>query len=265
MNDLTIVQQLLWVAIGAFGVMTLGWAWQLRTRNATFIDVLWTGGLVGAAAFAVMTGGGDGARRVALAVLVGLWGARLIAHLVGRGALRNPEDARYTRLREMFPQKQGPVFLLVFWVQALLVAILAIPFVFAASDGGAFPRVTDILAVLVWVVAVAGESVADAQLERFRRNPDNKGKVCDAGLWRFSRHPNYFFEWLNWCAYALLAIGAAGGWIALIAPVLMLLLVTKVSGIPPTERRMLATRGEAFRAYQRRTSAFFPWFPKERA
>ncbi|TVQ63772.1 MAG: DUF1295 domain-containing protein [Phycisphaerales bacterium] len=256
------MEQLLWIALGAFAVMTLGWAWQLRTRNATFIDVLWTGGLAGAAVFAAVAGSGDGTRRFVLALLVVAWGGRLIAHLIGRGALRDPEDPRYTRLREMFPKQQGPIFLIVFWIQALLVAILALPFVFAASDAGAFPRITDVLAVLVWVVAIAGESVADAQLERFRRKPENKGKVCDTGLWRFSRHPNYFFEWLNWCAYALLALGAAGGWIALIAPVLMLLLVTKVSGVPPTERRMLATRGEAFRAYQRRTSAFFPWFPK---
>ncbi|MBN9136170.1 MAG: DUF1295 domain-containing protein, partial [Phyllobacterium sp.] len=117
------------------------------------------------------------------------------------------------------------------------------------------------------LVALAGEAIADWQLKRFSRNPANRGKICDTGFWRWSRHPNYFFEWLSWVAYVLIAADFDGdyvhGWLTLAAPVLMYVLLRHVSGVPPLEEHMLASRGQAFRDYQRRTSIFFPKPPQE--
>jgi steroid 5-alpha reductase family enzyme len=107
-----------------------------------------------------------------------------------------------------------------------------------------------------------GESVADAQLNRFRANPANKGKTCRVGLWNFSRHPNYFCEWLVWVGYFVYALGSPGGWMAVYAPALMYLFLTRVTGIKATEEHALRSRGEDYRQYQRTTNAFFPWFPR---
>ena len=121
----------------------------------------------------------------------------------------------------------------------------------------------DYVGLGVWCVAVCGEGLADWQLARFRRRPDSKGRTCREGLWRYSRHPNYFFEWIHWFAYVFLALGSPYVWVALCGPVVMLLFLFKLTGIPYTEKRALASRGEDYRRYQQTTSAFFPWPPKE--
>jgi steroid 5-alpha reductase family enzyme len=116
----------------------------------------------------------------------------------------------------------------------------------------------------LWALAVAGESLADAQLRAFKSDPAHKGQVCRAGLWAYSRHPNYFCEWLIWCAYALLAISAPYGWLGLLSPAIILFLLVKVTGIPPTEKQSLRSRGPAYARYQNEVSAFFPWFPRSK-
>jgi steroid 5-alpha reductase family enzyme len=115
----------------------------------------------------------------------------------------------------------------------------------------------------VWIISVGGEWLADRQLARFRQDPSNKGKVCRQGLWRYSRHPNYFFEWVHWWAYVLIGIGGPWGWLTLFGPAVMLVFLLKITGVPPTEKRALQSRGEAYREYQRTTSVFFPWPPKQ--
>jgi steroid 5-alpha reductase family enzyme len=112
----------------------------------------------------------------------------------------------------------------------------------------------------LWLLAMLGESAADAQLNRFRSDPANKGKTCRVGLWNYSRHPNYFCEWLVWVAYFIYALGSPGGWMAVYAPALMYLFLTKVTGIKATEEHAVRSRGEDYREYQRTTNAFFPWF-----
>jgi steroid 5-alpha reductase family enzyme len=121
---------------------------------------------------------------------------------------------------------------------------------------------SDWLGFSVWLVAILGESLADRQLAAFKADPSNRGKVCSAGLWKFSRHPNYFFEWLVWVALFLFALPAPWGWTTIFAPALMLFFLLRVTGIPYTEQQSLRSRGEAYRSYQRTTSAFVPWFPK---
>jgi steroid 5-alpha reductase family enzyme len=117
--------------------------------------------------------------------------------------------------------------------------------------------------VLIWAVAVGGETLADRQLAAWRAAPANDGRTCRSGLWRYSRHPNYFFEWLHWWTYIPLAWGSPWWWLTLLGQALMLFTLFKVTGIPHTERQALASRGEDYRAYQRSTSVFIPWFPKE--
>jgi len=120
-----------------------------------------------------------------------------------------------------------------------------------------------VAAVALWLLGVLGESIADAQLARFRNDPSNRGKTCRDGLWRYSRHPNYFFEWLHWFAYVLLAIGSPISWLAWTGPVVMYAFLRWISGIPFTEAQALRTRGEDYARYQRSTPMLFPWFPKE--
>ena len=120
----------------------------------------------------------------------------------------------------------------------------------------------DYLGIVVWCLAIAGESLADYQLHQFRQQENTRGQVCQTGLWYYSRHPNYFFEWLHWWSYVCLAITGSWGWLTIFAPLSMLYFILKVTGIPPTEKQALKSRGEAYRRYQQTTSAFFPWFPK---
>ncbi len=114
----------------------------------------------------------------------------------------------------------------------------------------------------LWLIAISGEALADAQLAAFKRRASNKGRVCDAGLWRYSRHPNYFFEWLIWVAYFVFALGSPWGWVAIVGPASILYLLLRVTGIPMTEEQSIRSRGDAYRRYQQTTSAFIPWFPK---
>lgn len=128
-------------------------------------------------------------------------------------------------------------------------------------------RVQDFLGIAILLTGILGEGLADAQLRRFRHDPANKGKVCDVGLWRWSRHPNYFFEWFSWLAYPVIAlsVGYSWGWASLLAPIFMYWILVHVTGIPPLEAQMLRSRGERYRAYQARTSAFFPLPPKQQS
>jgi steroid 5-alpha reductase family enzyme len=121
---------------------------------------------------------------------------------------------------------------------------------------------SDVLGFVVWLVAIMGESLADLQLARFKALPANRGKVCSIGLWRYSRHPNYFFEWLIWVALFLFAAPAEWGWTTILCPAIMLFFLLRVTGIPYTEEQSLRSRGELYREYQRITPVFVPWFPR---
>lgn len=264
---LTLAQQLFAVALGTSALMFALWLLQRRTRDAGVVDVGWAASLALAAIFIALTSPGDPVRRAIIAVLAGVWGLRLASHLLVDRVLRGPEDGRYQMMRERFASRVQPVFFVFFQAQALLVVILAAPFFIAARSvvppAAPAPTWLDIAGVFVWCIGIVGESIADAQLRAFKRRPDHTGRVCDVGLWRYSRHPNYFFEWLIWVAYALVASSTFthSAWLAWSAPLLMLLFVLKLTGIPPTEARAIRSRGEAYRRYQRTTSAFVPWFP----
>lgn len=240
---------------------TLGWAWQQRRRNAGIVDVIWAGGLGFAAIWLATWGDGALLPRLTLAVLGGAWSLRLARHL-WRRVRAGPEDGRYAQLRRRWGD-HGAKWLAMFLFQAALVVLFAVPFAAVARNPVATAGPGWWLGFAVWVCAVSGEALADRQLARFRADPGNAGGICRDGLWRYSRHPNYFFEWLHWWAYVGLAIGSPIAAWAWLGPVVMYLFLRYLSGVPFTEAQALRTRGEAYRHYQRTTPMFFPWFPKE--
>lgn len=249
---------LVWLVSAA--AMTLGWAVQYRTRNAGIVDAIWSASMGASAIYYALAGSGLPTRRAVLAVLGGVWAARLCLHL-GLRILGEDEDGRYRYLRQHWHDGQGKFFGF-FQAQALLVALFSLPFLAVAANASPWSG-WDLAGVAVWLLSLAGEAIADQQLARFRGDPAHRGSTCRAGLWRYSRHPNYFFEWTHWFAYVLLALGSPLRWLALAGPVLMLLALYWITGIPFTEAQALRSRGEDYRAYQRSTSPFFPWFPKD--
>ncbi|MCA9305343.1 MAG: DUF1295 domain-containing protein [Phycisphaerales bacterium] len=260
---MTVLEQLAVVAAFSVALMTALWFVQRRTGDAGIVDVGWSYALAASAIFAGVTGEGNQGQRILIAALAGIWGLRLGTHILTDRVLSGTEDGRYTDLRSHFgPEKIQRVLFVFYLVQAGFVIALCAPFLLAASNPN--PLASPQYAGLgLFIFAKIGEWTADRQLKRFKRRADATGRTCRIGLWRYSRHPNYFFEWLMWCAYALIAFNAPYGWIGVFAPLFMLLLITKVTGIPPTEKRALRSRGEDYRRYQRTTSPFIPWFPKD--
>ena len=236
---------------------------QRQTGDATAVDAGWAGSLVVISVLYAVLAPGSLAYRVLIATMCGLENLRvglLVRARVGAG-----EDERYRELRRRWSVK-GNVqlrFFVFFQAQALLAAVLSAPVLLASFD--ASPRLGPLAWTggALWLVAATLERTADHQLRRFKQEPANRGTTLESGLWRYSRHPNYFFQWLTWVAYALVALEAPYGWIGLVAPALMLYLILFVTGVRPAEESSLRSRGEEYRRYQRRTSAFVPWFPRE--
>lgn len=239
----------------------LGWWVQHRTANGGYADVVWAYGVGAVSLLYLWAGEGVWLVRLVAAVLLGFWSWRLGSYILMR-VLGEAEEGRYRAMREALGQRIGLFHFFFFLGQGLLAWLFALPaFVISGHDGPVQP-VWLLLGGLVGVVALIGESTADRQLAQFRDDPANHGKTCREGLWRYSRHPNYFFEWLHWFSYPLLAVGAPGAMWLWLAPLLMWLFLWFVTGIPYTERQALKSRGEDYRRYQRTTSAFFPWRPR---
>jgi len=235
-----------------------------RLDNYGFVDVVWSYAFGLLAGFYGMVGRGWPPRRTVLAVLVGIWSLRLGSHLLRRLARHHPaEDPRYGAMRRQWEGQVERRMAVFFQQQAASVVVLGLPFLMIAANP--HPGFTGIewVAFALWGSAVLGEAVADAQLAAFKRDPGSLGKVCARGLWRYSRHPNYFFEWLIWMSYGLFALAAPWGWLGLVAPASILYLLLRVTGIPLTEQQSLRSKGAAYAEYQRTTSVFFPWPPKK--
>lgn len=240
-------------------MMSLGWLWQRLRSNAGIVDALWAAGVGGGAIFFALLGNGAAWSRMTLAVLGGLWGMRLAAHLWKR-VRGEPEDGRYQNLRAHWHGSQFKFFLF-FQFQALLIALFSLPFLAVAHNPRGFGPWM-LAGIVIWLISVTGESIADAQLARFRTDPAHHGHTCRNGLWRYSRHPNYFFEWAHWFAYVCIAIGSPIAWLAWSGPLVMYIFLRWISGIPYTETQALRSRGDDDRAYQHSTSMLIPWFPK---
>jgi steroid 5-alpha reductase family enzyme len=235
----------------------------LRIRNFSIVDIAWSAVFTPLALLYATLGEGYGPRRALIAALVTLWSLRLAAHLYVRISSLHPrEEGRYVQLRRDWAAHLHARFFLFFQAQGLLAALLSLPFLLACVDRRPGLGPFEIAGAALLVVALAGESVADRQLATFKADPGNRGRTCRTGLWRASRHPNYFFEWLVWVAYSVFAWPSPGGWATICCPLLMLFFLFRVTGIPMTEEQALRSRGDDYRDYQRTTSAFVPWFPR---
>jgi steroid 5-alpha reductase family enzyme len=252
----------LWIWLGAAVAMAALWALCLRVRNLGYVDVGWAALMAGAALLAGAFGEGVELARGLVALFGGVWGARLSLHLLQR-VLHEPEDGRYQALRAAWNGSPAKLFLF-FQMQAVLVGAFSLPFLAAAAGMEEGFGIAAGAACAIWALAMAGEAVADRQLAAHRAEPTNRGRTCRRGLWAWSRHPNYFFEWLHWFAYLPLAWSGDWFWLACLGPVLMLAFLYRVSGIPWTEAQALRSRGENYARYQREVSAFFPWPPQAR-
>ena len=231
--------------------------------NYGFVDVAWSYAFAFVAVLYAWFGDGWYLRRFMIAGLAVLWSVRLGSHLLKRVAGHHPaEDSRYVQMRKDWAGNFHPKMFGFFQLQAATVALLSVPFLLPVANGAPRFHWLELAGVTLWFAALFGEAVADAQLAAFKRDPANRGRVCAAGLWRYSRHPNYFFEWLVWVAYFVFALASPGGWVAVLGPASILYLLLKVSGIPLNEEAAVRSKGDAYRRYQQTTSAFVPWFPK---
>jgi len=252
------------VLIGAAfvaGMMFVLWLLHLRFGNASMVDPGWAYGLaILALTYAVM-GPGYLLRRWLFVGMAVIWGVRLGTYLLFR-IVGKPEEGRYQQLRREWRKNLALKFLLFFEFQAVLDVFLSLPFLLASLNSDPVVRPAEYAGLALWLIAITGETVADAQLAAFKRDRSVPGSVCERGLWNFSRHPNYFFEWLIWVGWAVFALASPYGWLALSCPLLMLYFLFRVTGIPATEAQALRSKGEAYRRYQQTTSAFVPWVKK---
>ncbi len=248
-----------WIVVAA--TMLFLWFVQRQTKNAGIVDVAWAFG-TGVLGIWVVLGSAqaDPQRKILIAAMAAIWSIRLGMHLASR-VFSESEDGRYRYLREHLGQRVQPFMFLFFQVQALWAVMFALPMWAAAQSTVIGLTWTDFAGAAVFIASMIGESVADSQLSRFRRNPDNRGKVCRIGLWRYSRHPNYFFEWVHWWAYVVVGLKSPYWWVTLAGLVVVYFFLTKITGIPFTEQQALRSRGDTYRRYQETTSPFFPWPP----
>ena len=237
------------------------WTIQLKTRNAGIVDIGWTVCVFFFGCMYFLKGPGFFQRKILFFIMIGLWAGRLVYHLVSRGVFEQ-EDARYQRLRREWGQHIQIKFLFLFLFEALLAFVIAVPFLIASRNLEANIGLWEYAACILWICGFLGEFIADQQLKDFKQDPSNKGKTCQCGLWYYSRHPNYFFEWVMWVAYFTFALNSEWGIVAVIAPAVMWFFLVYVTGIPFAEEQALKNRGDDYRSYQQTTSFFVPW-PKK--
>ena len=235
-----------------------------RMNNFGIVDIAWSWGFAFLLTIYLIMADGDPTRDLLLALPVIAWSGRLGWHLYRRVMGHHPvEDGRYRQLRAEWGNRVGSRMFWFYQLQAIVLVALSLPFLLVARNPE--PRIAFVewIGAALAMVALLGESLADAQLARFKGIPANHGKTCRAGLWRFSRHPNYFFEWLIWVGFFLIALGSPGGAVAVYCPMIMLYFLLRQTGIPATEEQALRTKGDDYRRYQKTTNAFVPWFPKK--
>ncbi|MBM0104534.1 DUF1295 domain-containing protein [Steroidobacter sp. S1-65] len=240
-----------------FAIMTALWLLGIRNRNFSYVDIGWSGNFaVLALLYAALANGWD-TRKWIIATMYALWSVRLAGHLAKR-IIGEPEEGRYQDLRQRWASNLNTMFFGFFQLQAALNVVLALPLLIACLNPEPRLHVLEVMGVAIWLTGLIGESIADSQLASFKRSASNHGAVCDVGLWRYSRHPNYFFEWTIWIGYAVFALASPWGWLALAMPALMLHFLINVTGVKATEEQALRSKGERYREYQQRTSMFIP-------
>jgi steroid 5-alpha reductase family enzyme len=243
------------------GIMLMLWVVGTLRRDVSLVDVYWGLGFLVVAGLSAAMNRPVNVRTAVMLALVAIWGVRLAGFLLWR-KWGEPEDHRYRAMREQHGARFWWVSLFtVFLLQGLLMWVIAIPLqVVAASHANSFPSLTDLLGLSLWLIGFFFEAVGDAQLARFKSRPENRGRVMDRGLWRYTRHPNYFGEFLMWWGLFLLCVSAGGAWTGF-SPLVMTVLLLKVSGVTLLESTITERRPE-YAEYQRRTSSFVPRPPR---
>jgi len=245
-------------------LILLGAVWLLSVwkRDASIIDPVWGTGFVVVALLSAWLNAPLTQRGTLLTVLVAIWGLRLSGYLLWRN-WGHAEDYRYRAMRATHGERFWWVSLFtVFWLQAVILWLVSLPIQAALVSTLDSPwGLPDAVGCGLWLLGVFFEAVGDWQLARFKANPANTGRVMDRGLWRFTRHPNYFGDFCVWWGIYLLAL-ASGAWWTIPAPLVMSVLLLKVSGVSLLEKTITERRPD-YADYQRRTSSFFPWPPKK--
>lgn len=265
MTILFLIQAILLIAAALCVIMAGAWLLQRRTGNSGWVDTTWTFGLgavgIAAALVPLPAAAAPNARQVILAMLVLAWALRLGLHIAIRSAAIG-DDPRYARLAQDWG-RDAPRRMFVFLQQQALGSVPLALAIFVAAQVPLAPlRMQDFVGFGILLIGLAGEMVADSQLRDFRNDPANRNRIIDTGLWRFSRHPNYFFQWFGWLAYPVIATDLSGqypfGWLALLGPAVMYWVLRYATGVPHLERHLERTRGDTFRAHQARVNLFFP-------
>lgn len=240
--------------------MLCAWLWGTKINNYSVVDAFWAFNFAVIAVFIYFMAAGDDTRKAIVCLLAFLWSLRLGAHL-GRRIFSHldEEEGRYKQLRREWKKNIHVKFFFFFQMQAVSNIWLAFPFFILATNTNPELCWLEYVGATVWLISIIGEALADWQLDQFKKDPENKGKVCDIGLWYYSRHPNYFFQLMIWIGVFLFSVCSPYGWLAVISPLTIAYLLFKVTGIPMTEEQSLRSKGDAYREYQKTTSVFVPW------
>jgi steroid 5-alpha reductase family enzyme len=238
----------------------IAWLWQIKTQNADIVDITWSMGIVICSLYYYFSLSTSQPVSILLLIFPALWYLRLSLHLIVRYREKH-EDSRYTYLRKHWQKNTQFKFFMFFQFQALLIFIFVLPAYWVSYVPFEWSYKI-ILAFIIGGISLIGVTLSDKQLYQFKTDNNNRKKVCDSGLWKYSRHPNYFFEWCHWFVYPVLLFNTPYFYWALIYPLLMLVFLLKLTGIPFSEQQSLINRGDTYRDYQNRTNKFFPWKPK---
>jgi len=255
------VQPILIIALAVFFYMTAVFFVALLKKDNSVVDIAWGPGFVMVALLSFFREPGFEARHVLVTALVLIWAARLALHIYLRNKGRG-EDYRYAQWRRSW----GRWFVLrsffqIFMLQGIFLLLISYPvaLVNLSAAKGLLPL--DFAGALVWLAGFFFEAVGDYQLKKFKQKAENRARIMTTGLWKYTRHPNYFGEAAQWWGIFLIALSVPGGWAALISPLTITMLLLRVSGVAMLERKYAGN--EEFAEYARRTNAFFPWFPKK--
>jgi steroid 5-alpha reductase family enzyme len=243
-------------------IMAALWVVSLRLGKASIVDPVWAAVI---ALLAVMYGtmaDGFELRRFFITIMGVLWGMRLCFFILFYRVIGKKEDPRYTELLSKWKNKNLKL-LQFFLIQGVVAGFFSMPFLVVSLNPSPRLSFVEWLGFVLWLAAFVGETTADVELELFKSNAANKGKTCRVGLWQYSRHPNYFFEFMIWCSVFIFSLGSPYGIFTVLCPAAIFYFLFNVTGIPKAEEQALRSRGDDYRDYQRKTSKFFPWFPKE--
>lgn len=259
MSNYVIIPLMSWAVVAS--IMAVVWLWALKIKNNSVVDIFWAFNFLVIASIIWYFADGNAERKNLVCILVALWSLRLGSYLVIRiGAHLKEEEGRYKQLRLEWDTTK---FLFFFQMQALSNIMLSIPFFMIALNKNIKLSPVEYVGGLLFFLCIIGEGIADWQLQHFKKQQQNKGKVCEYGLWNYSRHPNYFFQFSLWLSVFIFALSSPYGWISVICPLSIGYLIFKVTGIPMTEEQAIKSKGEAYKNYQKTTSVFIPWFKKK--